>query len=49
MSQQETLILTTIQDMDLLNDLAANDTLGSVQLSRDPRESLHSIAAWPFD
>ena len=30
-------------------DLAANETLLSVQLSDDERTSIHSIAAWPYD
>ena len=32
-----------------LYDLAANETLGSVHIAQDARESLHSIARWPFD
>ncbi len=32
-----------------LYDLAANETLGSVDLTRDARESVHSIAVWPYD
>lgn len=32
-----------------LYDLAANETLGSVQFAQDARESLHSIAHWPYD
>jgi hypothetical protein len=31
-----------------LYDLAGNHTLGSVILSRDAREAVHSIARWPF-
>lgn len=31
-----------------LYDLAANCTLGSVTLSRDARDAVHSIANWPF-
>jgi hypothetical protein len=30
-------------------DLAANQTLGSVQLTTDPNCCIHSIALWPFD
>lgn len=32
-----------------LYDLVSNQTIGSVQLARDARESLHSIATWPFE
>jgi hypothetical protein len=32
-----------------LYDLAANKSLGTVQLSNDARSTIHSIAAWPFD
>jgi hypothetical protein len=32
-----------------LYDLAAKQLLGSVNLTRDARESLHSIARWPYD
>jgi hypothetical protein len=31
-----------------LYDLAANETLGSIRLSRDVRNSIHSIEQWPF-
>jgi hypothetical protein len=32
-----------------LYDLATNQMLGSVNLTQDARESLHSIACWPYD
>ncbi len=32
-----------------LYDLAANESLGSVRLGNDARQTIHSIATWPFD
>lgn len=32
-----------------LYDLATGQMLGSVDITRDARESLHSIACWPYD
>jgi hypothetical protein len=31
-----------------IHDLAANETLGSVNLSQDARHAIHSIAEWPY-
>ena len=32
-----------------LYDLAANETLGSVSLSQDARNAIHTIAKWPYN
>ena len=32
-----------------IHDLAANERIGSVNLSRDLRATVHGLAAWPHD